>query len=95
MDKNIKFTSEINWEENSVVILDLTITIDTQGFLQTDLYRKPNAKNSLLLHSSCHRPTVTRSSVYSLALRVRRICSTEAVAASWRRSCGGESTARR
>ncbi len=67
VDNDISFTSEINWEENRVVFLDLTITIDAQGFLQTDLYTKPNAKNSLLLPSSCHRLTVTRSSVYSLA----------------------------
>ena len=80
VDKNIKFTSEINWQDNMVVFLDLTITIDHLGFLHTDLYTKPNAKNSLLLPSSCHRPTVTRSSVYSLALRIRRICSTEEAA---------------
>ena len=80
VDTEIKFTSEINWQENVIVFLDLTITIDHHGFLQTDLYTKPNAKNSLLLPSSCHRPTVTRSSVYSLALRIRRICSTEEAA---------------
>ena len=80
VDQEIKFTSEINWKENVVVFLDLTITIDRFGYLQTDLYMKPNTKNSLLLPSSCHRPTVTRSSVYSLALRIRRICSTEEAA---------------
>ena len=77
VDGDIKFTSEINWDENKLVFLDLTITIDENGYLQTDLYTKPNAKNGLLLPSSAHKPSVTRSSVYSLALRIIRICSQE------------------
>ena len=80
VDQDIKYTSGINWDDNSVVFLDLTITFDDHGFLQTNLYRKLNANNSLLLPSSCHRPTFTRSLVYSLVLRIRRICSTEAAA---------------
>ena len=76
VDKDIKFTSEINWTENKVVFLDLTISINEAGYLETDLYTKPNAKNALLLPSSAHRPSTTKSSVYSLALRINRICST-------------------
>ena len=72
--------SEINWVENKVTYLDLNITVDSIGSLQTDMYTKPNAKNSLLLPSSCHRPTVTQSSVYCLALRICRICSSEETA---------------
>ena len=75
VDKDIKFTCETNWEENKVVYLDMIIWIDEEGFIQTDLYTKPNSKNALLLPSSAHKPSVTRSSVYSLALRVNRICS--------------------
>ena len=66
VDPDIKFTVEINWEVNEIAFLDLIIQIDEQGYLQTNLYVKPNAKNSLLLPSSCHRPTVMKSSVYSL-----------------------------
>ena len=80
IDKDIQFTSEIDWKENKVMFLDLEITIDSDGYLQTDLYIKPNAKNTLLLPSSCHKPSVTRASVYSLALRITRICSKEAAA---------------
>ena len=80
VDRDIQFTSEINWEENKVVFLDLVITIDSEGYLQTDLHTKPNAKNTLLLPSSCHKPSVTRASVYSLALRINRICSSEEAA---------------
>ena len=36
VDKDIRFTSEINWTENKVVFLDLIITIDQYGYLQTD-----------------------------------------------------------
>jgi hypothetical protein len=76
VDQDIKFTAEIDWEQNRVVFLDLVITTDKDRFLQTDLFLKSNAKNSLLLPSSCHPPSVTRASVYGLALRVNRNCST-------------------
>ena len=77
VDRDIKFTSDIDWEENKAIFLDVTVTIDENGYLQTDLYTKPNAKNSLLLPSSAHKPSVTRSTVYSLALRINQICSKE------------------
>ena len=46
------------------------------GLIETDLYTKPTDKHQYLLISSCH-PTHTakRSIPYSLALRLRRICS--------------------
>jgi hypothetical protein len=80
VDPDVQFTAEIDWEENKLVFLDLIITIDEQGFLRTDLHTKPNTKNRLLLPSSAHPPSATRSSVYSLALRIRRICSSEEAA---------------
>ena len=77
VDSNIQFTSEIDFERNSINFLDVQITINDQGFLVTDLYVKPNTLNQLLKPSSAHPTTVTRSLVYSLAIRLRRICSTE------------------
>ena len=77
VDPDVQFTSEIDWEENKLVFLDTVITIDGEGYLRTDLHIKPNAKNKLLHPSSAHPPSVTRSSVYSLALQIRRICSSE------------------
>ena len=65
VDGDIKFTSEINWDENTVVFLDLTISIDENGYLQTDLYTKPNAKNGLLLPSSAHTHTHTHKPTHS------------------------------
>ena len=48
------------------------------GTIQTDLYTKPTDKHQHLLSSSCH-PQHTKTSIpFSLALRIRRICSTNA-----------------
>jgi hypothetical protein len=77
VDQNIKYTSEIDWESNQLIFLDVVVTIDSEGFLRADLHTKPNSKNKLLLPASAHPPFVTRSLVYSLALRVRRICCSE------------------
>ena len=77
IDPAIKFTAEIDFERNTVNFLDMVISIDPQGYLRTDLYVKPNTLNQLLLPTSAHPPSVTRGSVYSLAIRLRRICCTE------------------
>ena len=46
------------------------------GTIQTDLYTKQTDKHQHLLSSSCH-PQHTKTSIpFSLALRIRRICST-------------------
>ena len=75
---DITFTADVDWEQYRIVFLDLIITINSDGFLVTDLHTKPNTKNCLLLPSSAHPPHVTRASVYSLAIRIVRICSQEA-----------------
>ena len=80
VDKDINFTCELDLNKNKVVYLDVIIWIDENSFLQTDLYTKPNSKIALLLPSSAHKPSVTPSSVYSLILRVNRICSTDKAA---------------
>ena len=72
VDEEIKFTGDIDVENKGVVYLDLVISLDTEGFIQTTLHRKPNTVNQLLLPSSAHPPHVTRSTVYSLGLRVKR-----------------------
>ena len=63
VDKNIKYTAEIDWESNSLVFLDVIVSIDSEGFLRADLHTMPNSKNKLLLPSSAHAPSVTRSLV--------------------------------
>ena len=43
----------------------------------TDLYSKPTDKHQYLYYSSCHRKHTKISLLYSLALRLQRICSNE------------------
>ena len=77
IDPNIWFIFKIDFVENKVAFFDTMISIDSDGFLQTDIYYKPNTVNQLLSPRSAHPSFVTRGSVYSLALRLRRICSKE------------------
>ena len=71
----IKFTCEFSFETKSVVFLDLLIWVDDQGFIQTDLHVKENAKNSYLLPVSNHPHHICKNIPYSLAFRVKRNCS--------------------
>ena len=68
IDPAIKFTAEVNFEENKVNFLDIQISINAEGYLTTDLYEKPNTLNQLLKPSSAHPSSVTRASVYTLQL---------------------------
>ena len=50
--------------------------VTSRGKIVTDLYTKPTNKHQYLLHSSCH-PKHTKCAIpFSLALGLRRICST-------------------
>ena len=44
---------------------------------EADLYTKPTDKHQHLLHSSCHPLHTKRAIPFSLALRLRRICSSD------------------
>ena len=77
VDEAIKFTSEIDFVNNKVNFLDTTVHLTKEGLFTTDLYVKPNTLNQYLSPMSAHPGSVTRASVYSLALRLRRICSEE------------------
>ena len=60
-DPNIDFTMEFDQETRSVNYLDITITVNSQGYVETDLFTKPNLKNQLLLpiHLSSPRTLYT------------------------------------
>ena len=45
--------------------------------VQSDLHTKPTDKHQYLLKSSCHPAHTKRTIPFSLALRLRRICSTD------------------
>ena len=70
----IKFTSERS--TTLVSFLDVNIQLENNK-IQIDLFCKPTDKHRYLLHSSSHPFHTKRSIPYSLAIRLRRICSTE------------------
>ena len=51
---SIKFTAK--WSAKSVVFLDTTVTVDNEGCLITDLYKKPTDTHQYLHRHSCHSP---------------------------------------
>ena len=56
----------------------VNVSSTNDGSISTDLYTKPTDKHQHLLYSSCH-PLQTKTAIpFSLALRLRRICSTDA-----------------
>ena len=55
----------------------MQVTLKRFGIVQTDLYTKPKDKHQYLLHSSCHPLHSKRAIPFSLALRLRRICSSD------------------
>ena len=70
----IKFTNSFSY--NEIPFLDVNVLL-INGTLETDLYVKPTDKHQYLLKSSCH-PSHTKQSIpFSMALRLRRICSTD------------------
>ena len=82
---NIKFTMTHTtppemYGQCSCEALDAVPFLDTkcsikEGFIKTDLYKKPTDKNQYLLTDSCHPAQVTENIPYSLCLRIVRICS--------------------
>ena len=61
-------------ESRSIPFLDTSLEIK-EGRIVSDLYRKPSDRNKYLLPSSAHPSHVTKSTPYSLALRIVRNCS--------------------
>ena len=71
---SIKFTSNIS--TTSIPFLDVMVSLQ-DGVLQTDLYSKETDTFNYLHWASCHPSHTKRSIPYSLAFRLKRICSTE------------------
>ena len=72
LHSTIKFTC--SHSPTNIPFLDVMVSIK-DGFIETDLSTKPTDKHQYLLISSCHPQHTKRSIPYSLALRLRRICS--------------------
>ncbi len=73
--ENIKFTVEIS--DKSEAFLDMTVNINPDGSIWTDLYMKPTDSHNYLDYNSAHPAHSKKSLPYSQFLRVRRICSRE------------------
>ena len=71
----IKFTS--NHSLTNVPYLDVMVSLHN-GTIETDLHTKPTDKHQHLLSSSCLPRHTKKAIPFSLALRLRRICSTDA-----------------
>ena len=70
----IKFTS--SHSSTNIPFLDVSVPLTNDGSISTDLYTKPTDKHQHLLYSSCHPLHTKKAIPFSLALRLRRICST-------------------
>ena len=74
----IKFTS--SHSPTNVPFLDVNVSLTSDGNINTDLYTKPTDKHQHLFssYSSCHPLHTQKKAIpFSLALRLRRICSTD------------------
>ena len=70
----IKFTKDQS--QKSISFLDVMVNL-SNGYLETDLYSKPTDTHQYLQWSSCHPKHTKESLPYSLAFRLRRICSSD------------------
>ena len=71
----IKFTS--SHSSTNIPFLDVSVSLTNDGSISTDLYTKPTDKHQHLLYSSCHPLNTKKAIPFSLALRLRRIRSTD------------------
>ena len=69
----MKFTCDYSF--TPITFLDVSVSL-LNGKIVTVLFTKPTDKHQYLLHSSCHPIHTKRAVPFSLALRLRRICST-------------------
>ena len=75
MDSNIQFTSEEPGPEGSLPFLDILITPDEEGRLETTVYRKPTHTDQYLQWDSHHPISSKYSVVETLYHRAKTICS--------------------
>ncbi|CAJ0953057.1 unnamed protein product [Ranitomeya imitator] len=73
-DLNIKLTFSHGRQIN---FLDLDVFVSPQGVIETNVYRKPTATNTLLHASSSHRQSTINGIPIGQHLRIKRICSSQ------------------
>ena len=69
---SIKFTATTS--QHNLSFLDVNVIIDNNR-IHTDLYSKPTDSHNYLSWTSCHPYHCKKGIAYSLALRLKRICS--------------------
>ena len=69
---SIKFTAEISTKQHVFLDTKSNLMGDT---ISVDLYTKPTDTHQYFLPTSCHPKHCCKNVPYSLALRLRRICS--------------------
>ena len=75
LSNDLKFTMEIG--EQSLCFLDVEIKLE-DGKLQTTVYSKPTDAHIYLHANSCHNEKSKKGIPKGVALRLKRICSTDA-----------------
>ena len=79
IDQKIQYTFESSLEDinNGAAYLDVWVTVQTDGLVQTDMYAKPTDTFNYLPFGSCHPRHVVRNIPFVLARRIRGIVSDE------------------
>ena len=77
LHSTIKFTHEFS--KSHISFLDVTVSLDNNNKMSTDLFVKSTDTHQYLLHTSCHLSHIKKSIPFSLALRILRICSTREI----------------
>ena len=75
INSDLKFTMEIG--RNKLCFLDLEITLTSENKLTTSVYSKPTDSHLYLHADSCHNKSSIDGIAKGVALRLRRICSTD------------------
>ena len=75
VDSNIQFTTEEPGDDGSLPFLDILITPDNDGRLETTVYRKPTHMDQYLQWDSHHSVSSKYSVVGTFHHRARTICS--------------------
>ena len=77
LDDNIKFTAETTNADGSIPFLDTLVTSQSDGSLQTKVYRNPTHTNQYLQWDSHHAISNKYSVISSLLHRAKDICSSQ------------------
>lgn len=75
-DYNLKFTMQFS--PSTITYLDITIKINQEGQINTSLFRKPTAGNTILHARSAHPRPLVQSIPFSQYIRLKCNCSMDA-----------------